>query len=122
MQRRKFASKAALDLGRAASPAGGQAAAHDAPRPATLGGAITDVPGVQVGHFTDPARPTGCTVILTGDGAVAGVDVRGAAPGTRDPESIGAALYAVSQGAAVVRVHNVDSMVRALRGWQALSV
>ena len=57
-----------------------------APRPATLGGAITDVPGVQVGHFTDPRRPTGCTVILTGDGAVAGVDVRGAAPGTRETD------------------------------------
>ncbi len=86
MQRRKFASKAALGLGWAASPARGPAAAQDAPRPATLGGAITDVPGVQVGHFTDPRRPTGCTVILTGDGAVAGVDVRGAAPGTRETD------------------------------------
>lgn len=48
--------------------------------------AITDVPGIEVGHFTDPRRPTGCTVILTRAGAVAGVDVRGAAPGTRETD------------------------------------
>jgi L-aminopeptidase/D-esterase-like protein len=50
------------------------------------GHAITDVAGVKVGHFTDSRRPTGCTVILTEDGAVAGVDVRGAAPGTRETD------------------------------------
>jgi L-aminopeptidase/D-esterase-like protein len=49
-------------------------------------GSITDVSGVKVGHFTDSRRPTGCTVILTEEGATAGVDVRGAAPGTRDTE------------------------------------
>lgn len=47
---------------------------------------ITDVAGIEVGHFTDLRRPTGCTVILARDGAVAGVDVRGAAPGTRETE------------------------------------
>ena len=50
------------------------------------GGSITAVPGVLCGHFTDTRRPTGCTVVLTPDGAVAGVDVRGAAPGTRETE------------------------------------
>ncbi|MDX2031041.1 MAG: P1 family peptidase [Blastocatellia bacterium] len=49
-------------------------------------GAITDVGGIKVGHFTDSRRPTGCTVILCEEGAVAGVDVRGAAPGTRETE------------------------------------
>ncbi len=49
-------------------------------------GAITDVAGIKVGHFTDKRRPTGCTVIITEAGAVAGVDVRGAAPGTRETE------------------------------------
>lgn len=49
-------------------------------------GSITDVAGIEVGHFTDPRRPTGCTVIITRDGAVAGVDVRGAAPGTRETD------------------------------------
>ncbi|MES3001428.1 MAG: P1 family peptidase [Pseudomonadota bacterium] len=49
-------------------------------------GAITDVAGIEVGHFTDPRRPTGCSVVIARDGAVAGVDVRGAAPGTRETD------------------------------------
>lgn len=49
-------------------------------------GAITDVAGIEVGHFTDSRRPTGCTVVLARAGAVAGVDVRGAAPGTRETD------------------------------------
>ena len=47
---------------------------------------ITAVPGLRVGHFTDARRPTGCTVVLAPDGTVGGVDVRGAAPGTRETE------------------------------------
>ncbi len=47
---------------------------------------ITQVAGIEVGHFTDPRRLTGCTVIIARDGAVAGVDVRGAAPGTRETD------------------------------------
>jgi L-aminopeptidase/D-esterase-like protein len=46
------------------------------------GKGLTDVPGIKVGHVTRPERPTGCTVILAEAGAVAGVDVRGSAPGT----------------------------------------
>jgi L-aminopeptidase/D-esterase-like protein len=49
-------------------------------------GAITDVAGVEVGHFTDTRRPTGCTVVIVREGAVAGVGVRGAAPGTRETD------------------------------------
>ena len=49
-------------------------------------GFITDVCGVEVGHFTDSRRPTGCSVVLVRDGAAAGVDVRGAAPGTRETD------------------------------------
>lgn len=48
--------------------------------------AITDVDGIEVGHFTDSRRPTGCTVLIAREGAVAGVDVRGAAPGTRETD------------------------------------
>ena len=44
-------------------------------------GSLTDVPGVKVGHFTDPRRPTGCTAILFEEGAAAGVDYDGSAPG-----------------------------------------
>ncbi len=47
---------------------------------------LTDVDGIKVGHHTLTERPTGCTVILTEGGAVGGVDVRGAAPGTRETD------------------------------------
>lgn len=45
---------------------------------------LTAVLGVKVGHHTLSERPTGCTVVLLERGAVAGVDVRGSAPGTRE--------------------------------------
>ena len=54
--------------------------------PPVFPGSLTDVRGLSVGHFTDTRRPTGCTVVLTPQGAVAGVDVRGASPGTRETE------------------------------------
>jgi L-aminopeptidase/D-esterase-like protein len=47
---------------------------------------ITDVAGIEVGHFTDSRRPTGCTVVLARGSAIASVDVRGAAPGTRETD------------------------------------
>ena len=49
-------------------------------------GALTDVAGIEVGHDSDSRRPTGCSVVLARAGAVAGVDVRGAAPGTRETD------------------------------------
>ncbi len=48
--------------------------------------AITDVRGIEVGHAQDEEVLTGCTVILCLKGAVAGVDVRGGAPGTRETD------------------------------------
>ncbi|MFZ5888679.1 MAG: P1 family peptidase [Chloroflexota bacterium] len=47
---------------------------------------ITDVRGIEVGHAQDEDALTGCTVILCRKGAVAGVDVRGSAPGTRETD------------------------------------
>jgi L-aminopeptidase/D-esterase-like protein len=47
---------------------------------------LTAVAGVRVGHHTLTERPTGCTVVLVDGGAVAGVDVRGGAPGTRETD------------------------------------
>ena len=47
---------------------------------------ITDVQGIRVGHHTNTAAATGCTVVLCEDGAVGGVDVRGSAPGTRETD------------------------------------
>ncbi len=49
-------------------------------------GSIVDVPGIEAGHADDQAALTGCTVILCRRGAVAGVDVRGSAPGTRETD------------------------------------
>lgn len=49
-------------------------------------GSIVDVGGIRVGHFADTRRPTGCTVLIFDREAVAGVDVRGSAPGTRETD------------------------------------
>ncbi|HUG53971.1 MAG TPA: P1 family peptidase [Vicinamibacteria bacterium] len=67
------------------------AAPPPSPSPAAAGEArpekgLTAVAGVKVGHHTLSERPTGCTVILTEAGAVASVDVRGGAPGTRETD------------------------------------
>lgn len=48
--------------------------------------AITDVPGIKVGHAQDLEAITGCTVVLCEGGAVGGVDQRGGAPGTRETD------------------------------------
>ncbi len=61
---------------------------------------ITAVPGIKVGQVTDAGALTGCTVILTGDGAACGVDVRGGAPGTRETDLL-------RPGHLVDRVHAV---------------
>jgi L-aminopeptidase/D-esterase-like protein len=50
--------------------------------------AITDVPGIRVGHFSDFKALTGCTVILCEEGATGGVDIRGTAAGTRQIDAL----------------------------------
>jgi L-aminopeptidase/D-esterase-like protein len=47
---------------------------------------ITDISGIEVGQAQDNEALTGCTVVLCRKGAVAGVDVRGSAPGTRETD------------------------------------
>ena len=64
---------------------------------------LTDVKGIQVGHAQNYEAGTGCTVILCKDGAVAGVDVRGGAPGTREtdllsPENLIEKVHAIYLG------------------------
>ncbi|MBM7582262.1 L-aminopeptidase/D-esterase-like protein [Caldicoprobacter guelmensis] len=49
-------------------------------------GKITDVPGIEVGHAQDFDAKTGCTVVISREGAIGGVDVRGSAPGTRETD------------------------------------
>lgn len=44
------------------------------------------IPGLQAGHAQDFEAATGCTVVLTSEGAVCGVDQRGGAPGTRETD------------------------------------
>lgn len=57
------------------------------PGRATTKNSITDVPGITVGHAENGGARTGCTVVLCGrEGAIGGVDVRGAAPGTRETD------------------------------------
>jgi len=65
-----------------------------------VNGTLTDVPGLLVGHYTDEQGATGCTVILTPQGAPCGVDVRGAAPGSRE-------LAPLAPGRLVRAVHAV---------------
>lgn len=49
-------------------------------------GSIVDVEGIEVGHAWDDKGNTGCSVVICREGAVGGVDVRGAAPGTRETD------------------------------------
>jgi L-aminopeptidase/D-esterase-like protein len=71
------------------------------PETATAGaGSLTDVPGIRVGHYTDPRRPTGCTAILFDEPVTAGADYDGSAPG----ELLGVMLQPVSP---VDRIHGI---------------
>ena len=47
---------------------------------------ITRVPGIRVGHATDPVGLTGCTVVLCPPGTIGSGEVRGGAPGTRETD------------------------------------
>ena len=61
---------------------------------------MTSITGLSVGHWTDRDAATGCTVVLCPEGAIASVDVRGGAPGTRETDLLRA-------GTLVERVHAV---------------
>jgi L-aminopeptidase/D-esterase-like protein len=47
---------------------------------------IADIGNIRIGHFTDSRRPTGCTVVIFDHPTVAGVDVRGGSPGSRETD------------------------------------
>jgi L-aminopeptidase/D-esterase-like protein len=61
---------------------------------------ITNVPGIRVGHWTDPIGLTGCTVVLCPAGTLGSGEVRGGAPGTRETDLL-------RPGMAVNEVHAV---------------
>jgi L-aminopeptidase/D-esterase-like protein len=92
MSRREFSRNALAAGGALLASARELAAARQmstpsgAPESTSSSGGLTDVEGIKVGHFTESRRPTGCTVVLCEKGAVAGVDVRGGAPGTRETD------------------------------------
>lgn len=81
---------------------------------------MTDVPGIWVGHYTDTTAASGTTVVICNDGAVGGVDVRGAAPGTREtdllaPENLVEKVHAVCfSGGSVYGLAAADGVVRHL--------
>lgn len=54
---------------------------------------LTDMKGISIGHAENCQAATGCTVILCPAGAVAGVDVRGGAPGTRETDLLNPVNY-----------------------------
>ena len=54
----------------------------------TVNQTLTAIDGIKVGHATNSTARTGCTVVLCPEGTTAGVDVRGAAPGTRETDAL----------------------------------
>jgi L-aminopeptidase/D-esterase-like protein len=81
---------------------------------------LTDVAGLWVGHHTNPTAASGTTVIVCPEGAVGGVDVRGAAPGTREtdllaPENLVEQVQAIClSGGSVYGLAAADGVVRQL--------
>ena len=47
---------------------------------------VAEIPGFRIGQAQNDTALTGCTVVITEDGAVGGVDQRGGAPGTRETD------------------------------------
>lgn len=87
--------------------------------------ALTDVEGILVGHHASPKHTCGVSVVLCPQGAVAGVDVRGSAPATRETDLL-APLNLVEQaqavclsGGSVYGLAAADGVVRwlAAQGW-----
>jgi L-aminopeptidase/D-esterase-like protein len=62
---------------------------------------LTDVNGILVGNYTDLKAVSGVTVVVCPQGAVAGVDVRGSAPATRETDLL-APLNLIEKAQAVV--------------------
>ncbi len=81
---------------------------------------LTAVAGIKVGHYTLPERPTGFMVVLIERGATAGVDVRGAAPATRDTDLLNPAkmveqIYGIAlSGGSLYGLSTADGVLRHL--------
>ncbi|HVL82661.1 MAG TPA: P1 family peptidase, partial [Actinomycetota bacterium] len=81
---------------------------------------ITDVEGVQVGHYTDPVARTGCTVVLLPAGTTGAYRITGAAPATRethvmDPSNLVAQVHAfVLSGGSAFGLAAADGVMQLL--------
>ena len=81
---------------------------------------LTAVPGIKVGPQTLTERPTGCTAVVIDAGATAGVDVRGAAPATRDTDLLDPAkmvqqIFGISlSGGSLFGLSTADGVLRYL--------
>lgn len=81
---------------------------------------LTDIPGLRVGHATDPRVDTGVTVIRTDSVWTASVDIRGGGPGGREtaalePENMVGQLHAlVFAGGSVFGLGAADGVAAAL--------
>jgi L-aminopeptidase/D-esterase-like protein len=79
------------------------------------------IDGLCIGQVTDKEHNTGCTVVLAEKGAVAGVDVRGGAPGTHGtdtlrPENLVERLHAVVlTGGSAFGLASIQGVMRYLR-------
>lgn len=80
--------------------------------------AITDIPGIRVGHWTDRKGATGCTVILCDEAQAVAVDTRGGAPGTREtdvlagPNIVRKAHAVVLSGGSAFGLASADGVMR----------
>lgn len=91
---------------------------------------ITAIPGVEVGHWTDPVARTGCTVIVLPEPNCVAAEFRGAAPGTREAAllrpgmSVEQAQAILFTGGSAFGLAAADGVMRALeadgRGHPAL--
>ena len=79
------------------------------------------IEGIRIGQVTDTQHHTGCTVVMVENGAVAGVDVRGGAPGTHGtdalrPENLVEQVHAVVlTGGSAFGLATVQGVMRYLR-------
>lgn len=81
---------------------------------------LTAVPGVRVGHWTDPVGITGVTVVVPPEPNVTAVDIRGAAPGSRETALLAPGMKVetvqaiVLAGGSAFGLAAADGVVRAL--------
>ncbi len=81
---------------------------------------LTAIPGVEVGHWTDPVARTGVTVITFPEPNVAAVEVRGGAPGSREIAILGPGMRVetiqalVFSGGSAFGLASADGVMRRL--------